>query len=548
MRCPDITELLNAKEGESVEFKEAKRSFEFDNLAKYACALANGGGGFVVLGVSDQRPRKVVGTRAFLQPERTRAGLIERLHLGIDFAELQADGRRVLVFLIPPRPVGTAIHDKGIYWSRRGDSLVPMDESDLRVIFAESGHDFSADVCPDAEWADLDQGAVENFRKRWIAKSGNNGLATLTTEQLLTDCEAVVRGGITYAALILFGKREALGRLLGQGEVVFEYRSTEASGPAEQREEFRQGFFSFYDRLWSLINMRNTKQHYQDGLFVLDVPAFEERIVREAILNAVSHRDYQLGGSVFVRQYPHRLLVDSPGGFPPEITLENILDRQSPRNRRVADIFARCGLVERSGQGMNLMFEISIKQAKRLPDFRGTDRFHVALALDGQVQDPKLLKLMEEIGQETLASFNTQDFLIVNAVHQGLPVPEAYGDRLPRLLDLGIVERAAKGHFVLGRRFYEAIGKKGEYTRKKGLDRETRKALVLQHITDNARAGTRLEELYQVLPGHKRSQIQVLLRELRDEGQVHVVGRTRGAKWYPGGLSGDCNNDRPQMQ
>lgn len=539
MRCPDLEELLNAKEGENVEFKEAKKSYEFDKLAQYACALANHGGGWIALGVRDHRPREVVGTRAFPQPERTRAGLITRLRISTDFAEISADGKRVLVFLIPPRPFGTAIQDKGIYWSRRGDSLVPMEESELRAIFAESGHDFSSDICLGADWADLDQDAIEEFRVRWIAKSGNVGLAALTAKQLLTDCEAIVRGAITYAALILFGKREALGRLLGQAEVIFEYRSTEASGPAEHRMEFRQGFFGFYERLWSLINLRNPKQHFQDGLFLLDVSVFEERIVREAILNAISHRDYQLGGSVFVRQYPHRLVVESPGGFPPEITLENILDRQSPRNRRIADIFARCGLVERSGQGMNLMFEISIKQAKRLPDFRGTDRFQVVLALDGNVQDPELLKVMEEIGQETLASFSTQDFLVVNAVYRGLPVPEVYGDRLPCLLNLGIVERGARRQLVLGRRFYEATRRKGEYTRRKGLDRDTRKALVLQHIADNATEGTRLEELYLVLPGHNRGQIQILLRELREEGQIYVDGRTRGARWYPAGASED---------
>jgi ATP-dependent DNA helicase RecG len=534
MRCPDLKELLESKEGENIEFKEAKRSFEFDNLVKYACAVANAGGGCIILGVSDRRPRQVVGTSAFPQPERTRAGLIERLHLRFDFVERHSEGKRVLVFLVPPRPVGMPIQDKGIYWARRGDSLVPMPEAELRAIFAESGHDFSADICPKAEFDDLDRDAIEDFRKRWIAKSGNTGLATLTPEQILNDAEAIVRGGITYAALALFGKREALGRLLGQAEVIFEYRSTEASGPADQREEFRRGFFSFYEKLWSLINLRNTKQHYQDGLFMLDVPTFEERIIREAILNAVSHRDYQLGGSIFVRQYPFRLVVDSPGGLPPEVTLENILDRQSPRNRRVADIFARCGLVERSGQGMNLMFELSVKQAKALPDFTGTDRHHVRLTLDGLVQDPKLLSMMERIGQETLHSFSTGDFLVVNHVHREHPVPASLKDRIPKLLDLGVVERVARSRFILGRRFYAAAGKKGIYTRKRGLDRNTNKALLLKHIRENAKTGSKMEEFYEVLPGLNRSQIQVLLRELKAEGGIHVHGVTSAARWYPG--------------
>ncbi|MEI6421766.1 MAG: ATP-binding protein, partial [Lentisphaerota bacterium] len=326
----------------------------------------------------------------------------------------------------------------------------------------------------------------------------------------------------------------ALGRLLGQAEVIFEYRSTEASGPAQQREEFRQGFFSFYERLWELINLRNDKQHFQDGLFVLDIPTFEERVIREAILNAVSHRDYQLGGSVFIRQYPRKLIVESPGGLPPEVTVENILDRQSPKNRRIADIFAKCGLVERSGQGMNLMFELSIKSAKALPDFRGTDNHHVTLRLDGQVHDAKLLEMMEKIGQETLESFSTQDFLLVNALHQEKHVPELCRDRLPRLLDIGIVERAGKNRFILGRKFYAAVGRKGTYTRKKGLDRETNKALLLKHIEHCGKEGAKLADLMEVLPSETRNTVQKMLYELKGAGKVKLAGRTSAGKWYLG--------------
>ena len=130
------------------------------------------------------------------------------------------------------------------------------------------------------------------------------------------------------------------------------------------------GFFACYDRIWELVNLRNDKQHYQEGFFVFDIFTFNERVVREAILNAVSHRNYQFGGSIFVRQYRDRLVVESPGGLPFGITLDNILDRQLPRNRRIAEILSLCGMVERSGQGMNLMFELSVQEAKPLPDLR----------------------------------------------------------------------------------------------------------------------------------------------------------------------------------
>ncbi len=245
----ELQRLMNAIEGENLEFKEARQSYQFDKLLKYCAALANEGGGKVILGVSDQRPRRIIGTQAFTQPERTRAGLIEKLRLRVDVDVLRPSEKRVLVFTVPPRPVGIPIQADGIYWARRGDSLVPMTEEQLREIFNEIGHDFSADICQGATLDDLDLGAIEDFRKRWIEKSGNTALERLNWKQLLHDAEVVVDGNVTYAALVLFGTHKALGRHLAQAEVVFEYRSSEASGPAQQRKEYREAFFSFYDGL-----------------------------------------------------------------------------------------------------------------------------------------------------------------------------------------------------------------------------------------------------------------------------------------------------------
>lgn len=531
-----IDEILDSTEGENLEFKSARHQFHFEELVKYCAALANEGGGSIVLGITDRRPRKVVGTSAFRQPERTRAGLIDKLHLSISFSDVTHRNGRVLAFHVPARPTGMPVKADGIYWSRLGDALVPMNEDQLRRIFSESGRDFSSEICSEADLKDLNVDAVEDFRRRWMAKSGNQSLATLSVEQLLSDAEAVIEGQITYAALILFGSKKALGKYLSQAEVIFEYRSGEASGPAQQRAEFREGFFSFYDRLWELINMRNDIQHFQSGLFVLDVPTLSERVVREAVLNAVSHRDYQLGGSVFIRQYPRRLTVESPGGFPVGITIENILDRQSPRNRLIADILAKCGLVERSGQGMNLMYELSIQDSKPTPDFTGTDQYQVVLTLNGEVQDPRFLQFLEKVGRETLALFSTADFLLLDCVHRGKDIPDTLQKRLQWLVVKGVIERFGRGRgvkYILSRRFYKMVDKKGAYTRKKGLDRETNKALLLKHIGENADSGSRLKELMQVLPNLSDNQVKKLIAELKNEGKIFHVGATRAALWYP---------------
>ncbi len=532
LRRITIAELLAAQEGEQVQFKEAKRRFDFEEAAKICCALANCGGGMLVLGITDKRPRRIVGSEAFLQPERQRKSLMEKLDVMVDFRELYDDDKRVLVFEVDKRPLGLPVQVNGVAWWYDGDSLIPMPETVRRRIYEESGVDFSAMICSQATMSDLDESAIEAFRDRWIEKSGNKRLATLSQEQLLRDAAAITDDGITYAALVLFGTREALQRLLPQAELVFEYRSSEASGPAAQREEFRVGFLACYDRLWELVNLRNDKQHYQEGFFVLDIPTFNERVVREAVLNAVSHRNYQMSGSVFIRQYPDRLIVESPGGLPLGVTVENILDRQSPRNRRIAELFALCGLVERSGQGMNLMVELSVKEAKALPDFSGTDDHFVKLTLNGIILDKRMLSVIGQIGNERMESLATADFLVINALYHDMVVPEHLRSRLGYLAEMGIVEQISRGRYVLARSLYSAVGQSGVHTRKVGLDRETNKELILSHLRKNGAAGAPLKEFLQVLPDKNRSQIQVLLRELRRDGYIYCEGKTSAAKWY----------------
>ena len=178
-----LRQWMNSTEGEHFEFKEVKNDFSFEKLAQYCCAFANENGGKVILGVTDKRPRHVVGTHAFQQMENARKTLKEKIPLNIEVHEIHDSGKRVLVFDIPSRPVGVPIKYDGKYWSREGESLVAMSENRLRAIFAEAGHDFSADICHGATMQDIDLNAVEEFRRRWIEKTRNHELASLTVEQ-----------------------------------------------------------------------------------------------------------------------------------------------------------------------------------------------------------------------------------------------------------------------------------------------------------------------------------------------------------------------------
>lgn len=531
-----VERWLQQREDEHVEFKEAKNSFSFDELVEYCAAIANEGGGHVVLGISPKLPRHVVGSHAFRDLPGTVEGLYSKLRVLRVYAEdVPHPAGRVVAFSVPPRPLGVPIAVNGRYPTRVGGSLTAMGDGQLKKIFSEATPDFSATTCAGATFDDLETSAIEDFRERWARKAQKPSLANVPLRPLLADAELIDGEKITYAALVLFGKRAAIGRFLPQSEVIFEFRSGEASGPAQQRLDFRSGLFTFYDELWRAVAARNEVQHFQDGLFVSDIPTFDERPVRELLLNAVAHRDYQLPASVFVRQYPRRLEVISPGGLPAGVTIENILTKSAPRNRRISNVLQLCGLVERSGQGMNLVYESCVRGSRQLPDFRGTDDYQVSVTLSGVVQDVRFVAMLEQVGRTTLEQFTTDHFLALDLVHREQKVPPAQEPALRTLVEQGLIERVRRGKYVLSRRVHAALGQKGAYTRKAGLDRDTNKQLLLKHIRDNVREGSRMEELMEVLPDLTRYQVSTLLRELKAGGLAHPRGQTRAARWYPGG-------------
>jgi ATP-dependent DNA helicase RecG len=527
-----LQQWFNAKENEHLEFKEAKANFHFERLLKYCAALANEGGGSIVLGVTDKPPRRVVGSAAFAELERTKAGLIDRLKLRIEAQEIAHPDGRVLVFTAPPRPLGTPIAVEGAYWMRAGEDLAPMTPDMLRRIFDEAGPDYSAEICPQATMADLDPAAIESLRSRWARHSANKALARRPVEKLLRDAELILPNGVTYAALILLGTPAALGRFLAQAEVIFEYRSTGRPGPANQREEFRQGFLSFYDRVWELVNLRNDLQHFQERLVMHPVPTFSEVAVREALLNAVSHRDYRHPGSVFIRQYPRHIEIVSPGGFPPGITPDNILDQQLPRNRRIAETFARCGLVERSGQGADRIIEECVRHGQPLPDYSRSDPHQVWLKLDGTIRDEDFLKFLERVGPEMLDALDPHDFLILGLIASGRRLPAGLQPHVPRLLDLGILDRTGRGKPILAKRLYSTAA--GASAKASGRDEVRRRyrAALREHISQHA--GCSLHEILAAFPGLTRNQVQSYLKQLRADELIHPSGPTRSARWFPG--------------
>lgn len=398
-----IQELQKLRESEDkIEFKEAKHNFPWNGGSHkeqsdrrkcylgYIVALANEKGGLLVLGMEDKLPHKVVGSDfadgkiGALEDE-----VYKRLGIRVHVSELiDENGLRVLVTEIPSRPLGRIMKFEGVPLMRTGDSLRNMTDEEMLAILLEQEPDFSAKICPELTINDIDENAIAILKDRYALKQQNPSFKELSTEQVLTDLDLKTTQGISYAALILLGKDQALKKHLPNAQVNIEYRKTVEQTHFDKRYTYIKPLFIGIDDIWSQLNARNLDHKINEGPYKFDVPYFNEEVIRESTLNAIAHRDYTINSEIVIKQSPDRISITNAGGFPKGVNLDNILTTNStPRSRLLAQILEKTGLVERSGQGVDKIFRITLSEGKPLPDYSKSDLFQVELTLNSAMQD-----------------------------------------------------------------------------------------------------------------------------------------------------------------
>lgn len=536
MNLSDFKQLITSPETERIEYKEARSSFSVLGWDKrdrkcvlgYSVAIGNEGGGVLVLWVNDKR--EIVGTNAIPNPEEVKSQIYTQIGKRIEIEELWDSENRVVIIHIPERPRGDMFRFYGIPLMRVGEELREMDTSMQREILNEVYADFSAQICSGATLPDLDNMAVRILQERWSTKSHNPEILTLPTKKLLSDLELTDENGhVTYAAMILLWKRTALSKYCPQAEIIYEYRRKYEDIESADRVDFRQSVLITFEELWNKIYTRNTKYHVQEGFFIFDIDAFDEETIRESILNAITHRDYRDGGSIFVRQYDDRITIENPGGFPLSANLENLLPLPSrARNRRIAEVFQKIGFVERSGQWMDKIYRRTIEQGKGLPDYHASQPDHVRLDIWAVVQDKRFLEYLNAIAQKLQVSLGVDDLYILERIRSwDWNIPK---DRnIEKLLWYGLIESVGKWrwvHYILSHRYYESIGHAGEHTRLTGISREERKILIIKHLQKNKK--TKREEFLDIWPTMKNKDLSNLLQELKSENKI----KHEGSRWH----------------
>jgi len=528
----EFEKWLLQKENTDLEFKKAKNNFDYEHkLSDYCAAISNENGGKLILGVINET-HKVVGTNAFLKNWNTLSHkLFQKLNIKVEVEEFFYNENRVLIFHIPRHFPGQPIVSNKVHWMRVGESLVPMDNQTLQKIFAEVEPDFSAQIIDKFIVSDIDEIAFENFKKQRIEKTKNTRIKMESTKKILSDVNLMRGGKCTFACLILLGKEEKIRELAPQSEIIYEWRGVEGQTYHDFRISWKKPYFAIYNEVWETINARNIRTPFQEGFIQREIFAFDEKVCREAVNNAVAHRDYSImSGSIFIRTSPQKILVTSPGGFLPGITPENIFEKSQWRNRTIADTMEHTKLVERSGQGMDDIFEISIRQGKGKPNFQGTDIYSVNINIPTVVQDSEFVQFLEKIYNEKQEQFSFDELLELENLRKERIVQEL--KYKSKFLDLGIIEKIGKTSgtkYILSHRYYKSEKKTGVYTRIKGTTRDYKKELILKHITREG-GGTR-QDFIDVFTEMSPKDISNLLQELKQDNKIERVGSPATGKW-----------------
>lgn len=339
-----------------MEFKEATNQYSYDKLVEYCAALANEGGGRLVLGITDRLPRRVTGTLAFANLNETKTKLFNKLRIRVTCEELEHFGRRVLVFRIPARPAATPVHVDGKYLMRVGESLVPMSPDRLKQIFAEQREPFlrrlASDYLTAADALQLLE--IQSFftLMQMPMPDGNSKIL----EQFCKEKLVIQQAGsyaITNLGALLFARDvDDFPDLKYKRVRVTTYDSTNKAGAAVRDLLGTKGYASGFEGLVGYVKSQLPDNEFIESALRATVPLYPEVALREFIANAMIHQDFELDGiQLTVDIFDDRVEINNPGS--PLIAVERFVDEERTRNSEMSDLMRRLRICELRGSGVD---------------------------------------------------------------------------------------------------------------------------------------------------------------------------------------------------
>lgn len=361
----------SAPESQNLEFKEAGSQYDTRKLCRYCVAIANEGGGHLVLGIADKPPRRVVGSQAFLDTQDIAQKLFQWLGFRVEVEAVLHPEGRVVVFSIPGRPKGTAYHHEGAYLMRSGEELRPMSEDQLRKIFAEGQPSwFEAPARRDVSGTDVvelldTQSFFELMRLPY--PTDQIGVLNRLIDERLIERTAGGFNVLRIGALLLAKSLREFADIGRKAARVIVYAG-EAKSETVSDITVDKGYAVGFGGLVQDVMGKLPQNEVIEGAIRRAIKLVPEIVVRELLANALVHQDFeQSGTSPLIEVFCNRVEISNPGE--PIVPVERFIDGFLSRNERLADVMRRFGICEERSSGIDRVIEAAELMQLPAPEF-----------------------------------------------------------------------------------------------------------------------------------------------------------------------------------
>lgn len=494
---PDSESLEN-------EFKSDLKRYPDHDLIEDIVGMTNSAGGSLYLGVEDdgtvtgvhQKHKDVAGVTALIAnstvpPVAVRAEIISE------------NGKDVLKIEVP-KSKSIVSTSSGKILRRRlkldgAPEVIPMYPYEIPARLSELGMlDFSAQPLPGAVMEDLDPN--QRVRLREIIRTrhgGEKNLLTLSDDELDIALHLVTRIGETLVptvtGMLLLGKERRIAELMPSARSAFQVlKGTEV----RINEESSKPLLELFEDYETYLKAWNPEKEMEYGLLRIPVPEFDHSAFREALVNAFCHRDYTVLGRVRVVIDDEGMTISSPGGFIDGVNLKNLLTVEPHgRNPALADAMKRIGLAEKTGRGIDRIFEGSIVFGRPWPDYSESTPVNVRLFIQRAKPDMPFIKFISDEQNRQGKTFSIYTLMILSVVNRERRTNIEHVTEVTNLsenkvrsvmesmVEQGILETHGRGRdrtFILGRKIYREKGETKGYVRQTDIDKIRYEELVVK--------------------------------------------------------------------
>jgi ATP-dependent DNA helicase RecG len=537
-------QLLDQKSLRAVTGKTA----DWNEIAKDCIAFSNATGGRLLLGIEDGQDAPPVGQHIPADlPDTVRRKLAERtVNVAVLPDVVTAPNGGQYIELRIPRALSVASTTDGRYFLRVSDQSKPVTGEDVMRLASERSalpwetqttlHIFRADA--DATKRDkLLQALHASDRVKASVKEKSD-------DELLDHYQLAQGNDLTNLGVLCLGRQHHRAQLTTAP--VIQFIKYDERGQKVNKlvwDDHTKSPMEMIEAVWLEVPDFRERYELPDGLYRQNVPAFDEIVVRELLVNALVHRPYTQRGDIFLNLHPDRLEVVNPGPLPLGVTPQNVLHTTVRRNEHLARLFHDLKLMEREGSGFDKIFEVLLSQGRPAPELIEThDRVQVTVRR--RILKPEVIDFIAKADQTYQLTQRERIALGLLAQHDALtarelaaklelPSVEELQPWLKRLLDWHLVQSAGRTQatrYFVDPGLLRSLKFSGETTLKR-IEPHRLAALVLEDLQRYPESA--ISDIHRRIGGEIHpKQVKRALEDLIGRGAVRFEGNKRWRRYW----------------